>query len=136
MPKTKFLFNKITIILLALQILNLSIYNTDFYIHSFLSPQEPTQSQIDDQNSIDCFAEMVVEDMAGYQNAFPETPQKTTKQRGELKHNINFKLFQIDNFAKVVTKTGIHYSPYKEKYPLFLDHYSYLFVKEINHPPA
>lgn len=122
--------------LLALQILNLSIYNTDFYIHSFFSSQQQTQSQADDQNSIDCLAEMVVEDMAGYQDAFPEIPQKTTKQRGELKHNINFKLFQTDNFPKVVNKVSIHYSPYKDKHPRFLEHYSYLFFKEINHPPA
>ena len=74
--------------------------------------------------------------MAGIQNAFPEPIHKNIPLSGDLKHNITFKLYHLDRFEKapeqaepvIVTNTVIR-SGYKE-------HYSFLWFKEINHPPA
>jgi len=138
MLNIKFLFNKVTIAFLALQILNLSIYNSDFFVYSFFASKSNPE-QLANLNRIDCLAEMVLEDMAGCDDAFPETPpghHKSAKQKGELKETINFKLFQVDNFARIAEKQIDTYAPYREKYALFRDNYSYLFIREISHPPA
>jgi len=129
------LLKKISIVILALQILNLSIYNTEFYFfHTEMQPA--SQQELDKMNPVDCLSELVVEDMIGYENAFPEINQKNTKQRGELKRNTNFELFTEDRFVKIEQAPLIHHSEYKKDFPLFRNNYSFLYYKEINHPPA
>ena len=129
------LLKKISIIILALQILNLSIYNTEFY--SFYSETQPrSQQELDEMNPVDCLSELVVEDMIGYENAFPESNQKNAKQRGELKRNSSFELFREDRFAKIEQTPLAHHSEYKKDFPLFRDNYSFLYYKEISHPTA
>jgi|GEM_PF-1043615 len=129
------LLKKISIIILALQILNLSIYNTEFY--SFYSENQPrSQKELEEMNPVDCLSELVVEDMIGYENAFPETNHKSTKQRGELKRSNSIELFREDRFAKIEQAPLVHHSEYKKDFPLFRNNYSFLYYKEINHPPA
>ena len=87
-------------------------------------------------NPVDCLSELVVEDMIGYENAFPESSHKSNKQRGELKRNASFELFREDRFAKIGETLLVHHSEYKKDFPLFRNNYSFLYYKEINHPPA
>lgn len=126
---------KIMLVVLALQILNLSIYNTSFYSSDTLSTQK---AQVKDENPIDSFAEFIVEDIGGIDNAFPEDEpgKSTSKQSGELKHNITFKMVHEDHFEKIAVKTSFPVDKRKAELPLFCNNYSFLFWKEINHPPS
>lgn len=119
--------------MLALQILNLSIYNTNFYSNNIF---RTNKAQLKDINPIDSFAELMVEDVAGYQNAFPEPAHKDNKQSGELKQNISFQLFHQNHFPKIQEKTVSHDQASDDELSAFCNHYSFLFWKEINHPPA
>ena len=135
MPELKSFYNKFIIVLLALQIMNLSIYNTEFFIHSNCLTQHDDQWK--NQNPIDSFAELVMEHIFNYKDAFPETNQKNTKQRGEeFKHNFNLKLFQTDNFTKVVAQNEAHHTPSRKVFSHYRNTYSFLYYKEINNPPV
>lgn len=130
------ILKKITVFFLALQILNLSIYNTDFYGFKY-SERTATLTEIQAINPVDCLSELVAEDILGLDNVFPETENsKDSKQKGDLKHNITFKLFSQDKFATIEAKTLTHHSEYKKNYALFCNNYAYLFYEEINHPPS
>lgn len=119
--------------LLAIQILNLSIYNTEFYeAQSSYTENETSQ----ESNPVDSFAELIVESVDGYENAFPETEQQGEKQAPELKHNITFKMIYLDRFARIPEKITLHYDQAPADLPVFQNNYSFLFWKEINHPPA
>ncbi len=77
MQLLKLYLQKFMLTLLAIQILNLSIYNTDFYVaQSDYTANEVTQ----EENPVDSFAELIVESVDGYQDAFPETGQGNEKQ--------------------------------------------------------
>lgn len=118
---------------LALQILNLSIYNTDCYVFNDFFP---AKNQVKDINPIDSFAELMVENVAGYQNAFPEPKQQDDKQSGELKHNISFKMIHLNQFASIPEKPELPELHADNRLTGFCNQYSFLFWKEINHPPA
>lgn len=133
MPKLRSFFNRFIVVFMALQILNLSIYNTDFYDHTNYSQRKEALSN---PNPIDCFAEMVFEDMAGISNAFPETNQKDGKQKGDLKSNLVFKIIRENKFAEIPIKQTVFYTSSDKEFSAFRNDYSYLFYKEINHPPA
>ncbi|WP_118976314.1 hypothetical protein [Taibaiella koreensis] len=133
MPFVRLYSRKFLLVILALQILNLSIYNTNFYCNNCFCS---AKAQLKDANPIDSFAELMVEDVAGYQNAFPEPRHKNDKQSGELKHNISFKMVHQDHFARLPENIVYHNDGAAMALPGFCDNYSYLFWKEINHPPA
>jgi hypothetical protein len=133
MQRLKRYLQKFMLTLLAIQILNLSIYNTDFYVvQSSYTEKEVAK----DDNPVDSFAELIVESVDGYQDAFPETDQKNEKQAPELKHNITFKMIYLDRFAKIPEKVVLNYDQSPADLPVFQNKYSFLFWKEINHPPA
>jgi hypothetical protein len=120
------------LVILAIQILNLSIYNTDFYNFSMPDNAKTLANEI---NPVDSFAELIVESVPGYQDTFPETSEQNGKQSPDIKHNITFKMIHQDRFAKVPAPAP-HYTLSPRDLPLFRNTYSYLFYKEINHPPA
>jgi len=133
MPLLKVYLQKFTIVLLALQILNLSICNTGFYtFNSFCPPQ----AQLKDSNPIDSFAEFLVENVNGYENAFPESGHQNEQQSGELKQNISFKLYYTEPVAIISPRPQPANDPQPVKRTGFCNNYSYLFWKEISHPPA
>jgi len=137
MPDLKSFCNKFVVIILALQILNLSIYNADYFIH--LNCVNHHTERLNSQNPIDSFAELIAEHIMNVKNAFPETEtnQKSSKQRNEdFKHNFNLNLFQVSHFTKVVATSDIHHSPSKKIFSLYRNTYSFLYYKEINNPPV
>ncbi len=133
MPLLKTYLTKFTLVILALQILNLSIYNTNFYSGNFF---RSTKAQLKDINPIDSFAELMLEDVAGYPNAFPEPTHKNNKQSGELKQNTSFNLFHQDHFPEIKEKAIVYEAASDLELPIFCNNYSYLFWEEINHPPS
>lgn len=133
MPVVNSYFRKFVLVVLALQILNLSIYNTNFYVFNTFSS---AKALVKDANPIDSFAELMLENMAGYENAFPEPTHKNDKQSGELKQNISFNLFHQDHFPEVNEKPASYAAAKDIALTGFCNNYAYLFSKEINHPPA
>lgn len=122
---------KFTLIILALQILNLSIYNSDFYnFHTI------TIEQQQDLNPVDSFAELIIESVDGYQNAFPESENQTEKQASGLKQTVSFTLIQLDFFTRLPEKNCFTYEAKEKPCSPFRENYSYLFFEEINHPPS
>lgn len=125
---------KITLVFLALQILNLSIYNTDFYnFHTYTSAEQA------DLNPVDSFAELIVESVDGYEDSFPESePDKKQQDKPatDLKHNITFKLIHLDFFTQLTDNTCFSYSAAEREPSVFQNKYSFLFFEEINHPPS
>jgi hypothetical protein len=135
MPELKSFYKKIIIALLALQIINLSIYNTEFFIHSNCLVHHGDQLKC--QDPIDSFAELIMEHILNYKNAFPESNSKNTKQRGEeFKHNFNLKLFGTDNFSKLADQAEVRHTPSKKVFSHYRNTYSFLYFKEIKNPPV
>jgi len=120
----------ILIYVLMLQILNLSIYNSDFY--SFVFSE---RAQLSEDNPIDSFAELILEGFAGMDNVFPEYENQNSKQSPFLKQNLTLKLIALDFFPKIEL---MDFTPFslKVKYPHINENYSFLFVDEIVHPPS
>lgn len=117
---------------MALQILNLSIYNTDFYnFHNY------TLAERANLNPVDSFAELILERIDGFEDSFPESErEQQEKPAGNLKHNISFKFVQL-NFANPIAEgTCFSYAASDRELALFQNKYSYLFFEEINHPPS
>lgn len=118
----KIAFAKFITLIVALQILNVSIYAQDFdalqqnntFIYS---------------NEINSVAEFVGEIILKHNNAFPEYPDDGHKDMQFSKH-IDLSVFSFNHF-KAITKVD-DYTEYL--FPDKID-YNFLFFKEINPPP-
>lgn len=111
------------LLLMALQILNLSTNAIDF--------QPFHTTNLYEFNDLNTIIEYVTEIVLDHKNAFPESEQQTTSSKAQFEKHSNIKLFIPDGFAFLQ----------KEEDPL-IDHtasiinpYRYLFFKEINPPP-
>lgn len=133
MPLLNPYLQRFILVILALQILNLSIYNTNFYSNNVF---RSNRAQLKDVNPIDCLAELMLEDVAGYPNLFPEPVHKNNKQSGELKQNTTIQLFHQDHFPSIQDKATGYSIASDTELPGFCNNYSYLFWEEINHPPS
>ncbi|WP_146146743.1 hypothetical protein [Taibaiella chishuiensis] len=133
MQLLKLFLQKFLLTLLAIQILNLSIYNSVFYEveASYTAKDLPK-----DANPVDSFAELIVESVDGCQDAFPEPTKSNEKQTPELKHNVAFKMIHFNRFPGIPEKEHVQYDQRPVDLAVFQNNYSYLFWKEINHPPA
>jgi len=117
---------------MALQILNLSIYNTDFYnFHNY------TLAERANINPVDSFAELILERISGFEDSFPEAEnEQQDKPAGSLKHNITFKFVELNFFTSLGDTNCYSYALAERELSLFQNKYSYLFFEEINHPPS
>ena len=120
--KLRIAFAKCITLIVALQILNISIYAQDIDVLQ----QAHTISY---ENEINSVAEYVGEIILKHTNAFPEFPNDGHKQMQCSKHiDLNDFSFQPFNIGA----TPPVYSAYL--YPHKID-YNFLFFKEINPPP-
>ena len=110
------------ILVLAIQILNLSVNSIDF------KPQQT--ADISEFNDINSIAEYVCEIVLGHANAFPEPSQKEQKQS------------QLQKYAayKILTASLYLVDPPSIKAPIQFNacydrSYYYQFFQEINPPP-
>lgn len=110
------------LLLLAIQILNLSVNSIDF--------KPLATSDFTEFNDINTIAEYVSEIVLGHVNAFPEFEKKTQKQ-SQLQKHITVKIINeaTKNEAKYLLPTTIPYST------LLKDSYLYEYFNEINPPP-
>lgn len=117
--------NRLIILILALQILNMSIScriaNDSFF------------SQIDDSINISDHAiEFIIEDVLGFSNAFPET--KENKQQHPVSNTQKSQDFKLFSFQ---IKTAANYTTLlpADNYSLLIIHPYNEYAWEINPPP-
>ena len=115
------------LLLVAVQILNLSVYAHDFVSYA-------KGNTIGETNQIDSLIEYVAEVVLDYKNAFPEngTHNHQTRTSHQLKHsNISFNLLigvrKSSEIKRYCAISNIHI-PSKEDY-------KYLFEREVIPPP-
>ncbi len=120
--KLRIAFAKCITLIVALQILNISIYAQDI---DFMQPKHT----ISYNNEINSVAEYICEVILKHVNAFPEYPNDGHKTMQYLKH-IDLNLFSFQHFK--AQPAIITYSQYL--FPNKID-YNFLFFNEINPPP-
>ena len=120
--KYRIAFAKFITFIVALQILNVSIYAQDINMLQ-------QRNVLSYSNEINSITEYVGEIVLKHNNAFPEYPNDGHKEIQFSKH-IDLNLFSFQHFK--VQPTLKIYTAYL--YPYKID-YNFLFFKEINPPP-
>ena len=118
---------RFVLFVLALQILNLSVYGSE-YTQQFMDANGHSASA---RNQIDCLAEYVAEVVLNHHNAMPEHKGNHTKNEQKL-IKAPIQLFAQNNPESATYK--VQY-PVIVKYAYYNNQYDYLFYKEINPPP-
>ena len=115
--------SRLFLLIMALQIMNVSIDAIDF------KPFESNLvlTEFNDQNTI---TEYVAETLLGYKNLFPDSKTKSQKQTQQQKH-ICIKLINCSPYT--FNNQAIKANP-SHGYPS-TENYAYLFLNEINPPP-
>jgi hypothetical protein len=115
--------SKFILSIIAVQILNLSIY----------AQFDPVQSgnTMGNLNSIDSITEYVAEVMLHHTNAFPEF-EKTGAHKDQHQHK-NYSIHLFNDLKK--TAIAYNYTLDKNNNGAVIKDYTYLFFKEINPPP-
>lgn len=123
MYSPKLLLAKLLALVVAIQILNLSICVQDF-------KELPAKHSIGEFNEINSVVEYVAEIILEHDNAMPEGKHSSHKDLQAHKH-IDFKKAPVSKPANMQNEiaAAINYS-----YPI-KDSYSFLYYKEINPPP-
>ncbi len=121
--KFKNLISNLVVFIMAVQILNLSIYAQDY------NPIKTTKT-LYEVNEINSIAEYVGEIILNHHNQFPEYPNDGHKDFQFLKH------FTLTAFSVPVLKIrNCHYTVNSSYAVPVNEHYYFLFYKEINPPP-
>ena len=118
---------KLFLILMAFQVINLSIDSVDF------DPIDSLTTSAFNFNYFNSLIEFASESLMGHNNAFPEYQNESNQSKSQIagKH-ISIKLFQVETtipLPVIDVRKIIHY-PHIDKY------YSFLFCKEIIQPPS
>ncbi len=120
--KIKYIISRALLLLLAIQILNLSVNSIDF------KPIETTN--LTEFNDINTIAEFVSEIMLGKVNSFPEFANKTQKQ-SQLQKHISIKI--INDITTV--EPEFYVNTFTDLGTSIKDKYLYEYFQEINPPP-
>ncbi|MBS1495742.1 MAG: hypothetical protein JSU03_12570 [Bacteroidetes bacterium] len=127
MKKISLYSKKFILIVLTLQILNISVNGCE-YTQRFIDEKGRIETS---KNQIDSLAEYVTEILLGHRNAIPEFKHNHTKNDQEMaKTQIQFFAHQIPEFIST-----------KNSYPIIVNYFCYnnqyysLFYPEINPPP-
>lgn len=118
----KIVFAKFITLIVALQILNVSIYAQDI-------DMQQQKGILTYSNEINSITEYVGEILLKHSNAFPEYPNDGHKDFQFCKH-IDLNVFSFQHFKAEAASNA--YTEYL--FPHKID-YSFLFFKEINPPP-
>ncbi len=124
--KTRRFISKCILFIVAIQIINLSVYGNDMDYYPLHHHYEDIGT-----NSIDSAIEYVTEILLNYENAFPEygKHQNSSSHTYQIKHSL-FK--QIDTFADIEIPKIISSVTYISS---LNEDYKHLFFKEITPPP-
>lgn len=124
----KTFFKKAILLLIAMQILNLSVYGSAFQQIELTRTGKVEMKM----NQIDSFTEFVAEIVLSHKDAFPEQGNNHTKNDSKIIKNIPFQLFYKSDQAKEVVEIPSSISHNSH----FIDNYRFLFIKEFNPPPS
>jgi hypothetical protein len=116
------------VFVLALQILNLSVYGNAFVQRTTLK----NGKIVLEENQIDSALEYVVEIMMKRADAFPEQKGNHTKNEQKTLKN-SFQLFTCCQQQE--ESETIEIPEEADKYAVYRNDYRYLYFKEINPPP-
>jgi len=120
----KNIITKFLIILISIQILNLSVDSIDF---------QPISDNIviGDFNYLNSFTEYVSEILLGHKDSFPEYQNESTSSKAQFVKHLSLKLYQ--------STSSLAINKYFEEASAFIvqlkEPYSFIFCKEINPPP-
>ncbi|WP_222166726.1 hypothetical protein [Edaphocola aurantiacus] len=120
---------KFIVMLLALQIMNMSVYSSGFYI----KVKDGKGHKVSMFNQIDSVLEYLVEITFGQVNAFPE---QDTGHHHPIKHITKTAKFfdvAIQEIRQFELQSITEHAPVK--YTEYTDKYDFLYYKEINPPP-
>jgi hypothetical protein len=126
MAKVKLHIARFFAFVVALQILNMSIYTQDF------QPLVQHSHTIGDINEINSFVEYVAEVVLDYKDALPEYQHYYNNHKElQLHKHISVKLISLEQESteKLVLDNTRRYRPSLK------ESYDYLYYKEINPPP-
>lgn len=124
------IFSKALLFILMIQILNISIYNSHFYN---FTPEEIAQNKHIADNPIDSFAELILEEFVGIDNAIPEQDPQNDHQSAVLKNNIlspqhNAHYFPELKFSNIDFSENIIFIEWN-------NHYQFDYFSKIIQPP-
>jgi hypothetical protein len=119
--------SRFVVLVIALQILNLSVYSGDFDIFSTTD----TQKTIGEYNQIDFLIEYVAEIVLDHKDAFPENG--VHNHHNSLVHQMKHICIKINNYKR---NSDVDYCDISSSVPVSLKtEYKYLFANEIIPPP-
>lgn len=126
MLKFKLHIAKLLAFVVALQILNLSIYTQDF------RPLAQHNTTVGDFNEINSVVEYVAEVVLGNQNALPEYQHNNNNHKDlQLHKHLSIKIIDLKQYVpfRVIEQTSHVFGTQ------FKQDYQYLYYGEINPPP-
>lgn len=122
MQKFRHNINRFLTLIIALQILNMSIDSATVEF-----ARQP--GQVDNFNYMDTFVEYVAEVILKHDNAIPESGNRQQKDMQQHKH-IQIAVQKIESSLQILPMSVCLVFPRNNE-----DKYAYQFVKEINPPP-
>lgn len=112
--------------MVALQILNLSIYTQDF------RPLAQHSHTVGDFNEINSIVEFVAEEVLDHKNALPEYQHHNSNHKDlQLHKHLAIKIIELEEYAPVKLLA----QPLLRFGSMFNQHYDFLYYREINPPP-
>lgn len=127
LKKSRTYLLRFVLLVVAVQILNLSVYAGDFDQLHFINHKH----SIGNFNEVDSLAEYITEIVLDYKNAFPENGAHNESNG----HSIVFKHV---SFKLITPSQPVLLTAYRESVLLpfqFNEQYRFLYFKEINPPP-
>ena len=122
MKRFRFYIGRFFVIVIAMQILNMSI-------DSPTAQMTVMQGQTDNFNYIDTYVEFIVEVILKYDNAIPESKSREHKELQQYKYT-EYIVQRYNTTLNFVWTVNLVNRPRHTS-----DKYAYQFVKEINPPP-
>ncbi|HVX52830.1 MAG TPA: hypothetical protein VHB48_21905 [Chitinophagaceae bacterium] len=117
---------KVVLLVLAVQILNLSVYNLD-------GATRESRNTLGEPNQIDSMVEYVTEIVLDHHNAFPENGTHNNRQSHTQHQQLKHESIHMISFRKaeeILRYCSISSIPITSK-----QDYKYLFAREITPPP-
>lgn len=130
MSLIKKILSKSLLTILMLQMLNISIYNTHFY--NFTAQEIRNKKHIE-YNPIDSFAELILEEFAGIENAIPEQDPQSEQQKAS-KHHLNTPHLNLHYFPDL--NLNNRELELERAFTLWSNQYEFDYLDEIIHPPT
>ena len=126
MGKIRTYLIKLLLLLVAIQVLNLSVYGRECYDDSL------EMVAIGEINQMDSMTEYITEVLLDYKNVFPENGHHG--RRSGMPHQVKHIVIKMVNLKRKQLEQPFYFTSTKVKIPTKVD-YKCLFAREITPPP-